>query len=194
MTLASFRRHRFPAGVIRHAFWLYFRFSLSFRDVEEQLAQRGIEVGDETILCWTIKSGLLIARQLKKRRGAPSPRGRLEGIVCRGSARPAGTAPASSTGSPAGQQSGGELASADSTTRATAAAVQIAGLCPENPHHPRGDLKHLQHPAAFDQQTHPLSLPRRGCFRLGGCGCVIAGRVGSWEPSEVALQHLPAPF
>jgi hypothetical protein len=39
-----------------------------------------------------------------------------------------------------------------------------------------------------------LSLPRRGCFRLGGCGCVIAGRVGSWEPSEVALQHLPAPF
>ena len=37
----SFKRHRFPADVIRHAVWLYFRFSLSFRDVEELLAQRG---------------------------------------------------------------------------------------------------------------------------------------------------------
>jgi putative transposase len=40
----SFERHRFPADVIRHAVWVYFRFSLSFRDVEELLAQRGIEV------------------------------------------------------------------------------------------------------------------------------------------------------
>ena len=40
----SFKRHRFPADVIRHAVWLYFRFSLSFRDVEELLAQRGIDV------------------------------------------------------------------------------------------------------------------------------------------------------
>jgi transposase-like protein len=38
----SFKRHRFPADVIRHAVWLYFRFTLSFRDVEELLAQRGI--------------------------------------------------------------------------------------------------------------------------------------------------------
>jgi transposase-like protein len=40
----SFKRHRFPAYVIRHAVWLYFRFSFSFRDVEELLAQRGIDV------------------------------------------------------------------------------------------------------------------------------------------------------
>ena len=71
----SFKRHRFPADVIRHAVWLYFRFSLSFRDVEEMLAQRGIEVSYETIRCWTIKLGPLIARRLKKRRCAPSPRG-----------------------------------------------------------------------------------------------------------------------
>ena len=44
----SFKRHRFPADVIRHAVWLYFRFSLSFRDVEELLAQRGIDVSYET--------------------------------------------------------------------------------------------------------------------------------------------------
>ena len=78
----SFKRHRFPADVIRHAVWLYFRFSLSFRDVEELLAQRGIDVSYETIRCWTIKFGPLIARRLKKRRCAPSPRWHLDEMVC----------------------------------------------------------------------------------------------------------------
>ena len=44
----SCKRHRFPPDVIRHAVWLYFRFTLSFRDVEELLAQRGIKVSYET--------------------------------------------------------------------------------------------------------------------------------------------------
>ena len=79
----SFKRHRFPADVIRQAVWLYFRFSLSFRDVEELLAQRGIEVSYETVRCWTIKFGPLIARRLRKRRWAPSPRWHLDEMVCR---------------------------------------------------------------------------------------------------------------
>jgi len=78
----SFKRHRFPAEVIRHAVWLYFRFSLSLRDVEELLAQRGIDVTYETIRCWTKKFGPLIARRLKKRRPAPSPRWHLDEMVC----------------------------------------------------------------------------------------------------------------
>ncbi|WP_426042649.1 IS6 family transposase [Brevundimonas sp. TWP2-3-4b1] len=78
----SFKRHRFPADVIRHAVWLYFRFSFSFRDVEELMAARGVDVSYETIRCWTIKFGPLIARRLKKRRGAPSPRWRLDEMVC----------------------------------------------------------------------------------------------------------------
>lgn len=57
MKSLSFKRHSFPADVIRHAVWLYFRFSLSFRDVEELLAARGINVSYETIRCWTIKFG-----------------------------------------------------------------------------------------------------------------------------------------
>ena len=77
----SIKRHRFPADVIRHAVWLYFRFSLSFRDVEELLAQRGIEVSYETIRCWTIKFGPLFARRLKKRRVAPSPRWHLDELI-----------------------------------------------------------------------------------------------------------------
>ncbi len=46
---ASYKRHRFPVEIISHAVWLYHRFSLSFRDVEEMLAKRGIEVTYETI-------------------------------------------------------------------------------------------------------------------------------------------------
>ena len=81
MASLSFKRHRFPADVIRHAVWLYFRFTLSFRDVEELLAQRGIEVSYETIRCWTIKFDPLIARNLKRRRPASSPRWHLDEMV-----------------------------------------------------------------------------------------------------------------
>src|SRR5690606_4385211 len=67
----SFKRHRFPAEVIRHAVWLYFRFNLSFRDVEELMAQRGIDVSYETIRRGAIKLGPLIARRLKKALACP---------------------------------------------------------------------------------------------------------------------------
>jgi transposase-like protein len=72
MRALSFKRHRFPTEVIRYAVWLYFRFTLSFRDVEELLAQRGVEVTYETIRCWTIKFGPQIARNLKRRPFASS--------------------------------------------------------------------------------------------------------------------------
>lgn len=52
----SFKRHRFPAEVIRYAVWLYFRFTLSLRDVEELLAQRGIQVSREAIRYWSTSS------------------------------------------------------------------------------------------------------------------------------------------
>ncbi len=78
----SFKRHRFPPDVIRYAVWLYFRFTMSFRDVEELLAERGIEVSYETIRCWTIKFGPQIAANLKAKRPAPSPRWHLDEMVC----------------------------------------------------------------------------------------------------------------
>ena len=78
----SFKRHRFPAEVIRYAVWLYFRFTLSFRDVEELLAERGIEVSYETIRAWTIKFGPQIAENLRARRPPPSPRWHLDEMVC----------------------------------------------------------------------------------------------------------------
>lgn len=78
----SFKRHRFPPAVIRHAVWLYFRFTLSLRDVEEMLAHRGIEVSYETIRAWTIKFGRQMPASLNARRCAPSPRWHLDEMVC----------------------------------------------------------------------------------------------------------------
>jgi len=78
----SFKRHRFPAAVIRQAVWLYFRCSLSLRDVEELMDARGVDVSYETIRCWTITFGPQIARQLKKLRPSPSPWWHLDEVVC----------------------------------------------------------------------------------------------------------------
>ena len=70
----SYSRHRFPGIVIQQAVWLYFRFSLSYRDVEDMLAERGIDVTYETIRRWVLKFGTIIARKL--RRGRPRSDGR----------------------------------------------------------------------------------------------------------------------
>ncbi len=83
MRSISYKRHRFPADVIRHAVWLYFRFTLSFRDVEELLAQRGIEVSYETVRCWTLKFGPQIAANLRRRRCAPTGRWHLDEMYVR---------------------------------------------------------------------------------------------------------------
>jgi len=77
----SFKRHRFPAEVIQYALWFYFRFTLSFRDVEELLAERGVDVSYETIRRWTTKFGPQVARNLKRRWPAPSPRWHLDEMV-----------------------------------------------------------------------------------------------------------------
>jgi putative transposase len=65
MVQLSYRRHRFPAEIIQHAIWLYLRFTLSYRDVEEVLAERGLDVSYETVRSWVLKFGPLIARKLR---------------------------------------------------------------------------------------------------------------------------------
>ena len=65
----SYHGYRFPPDIIAHAVWLYFRFSLSFRDVEDLLAQRGITVTYETIRRWCRSFGRAYARRLRHRRG-----------------------------------------------------------------------------------------------------------------------------
>ena len=58
MTLLTYRRHHFPPEIIQHAIWLYLRFTLSYRDVEELLAERGVEISYETVRRWVLKFGL----------------------------------------------------------------------------------------------------------------------------------------
>jgi len=64
-----YRGYRFPPEIISHAVWLYYRFSLSFRDVEELLAERGIVVTYETIRQWCLKFGPHYARRLRSKKG-----------------------------------------------------------------------------------------------------------------------------
>ena len=66
-TKPSYQRHRFPSEIIRHAVWLNHRFCLSFREVEELLAEHGITVSYETVYQWCRKFGQAYARSLKKR-------------------------------------------------------------------------------------------------------------------------------
>ena len=55
-------RHRFPPEIIEHAIWLYLRFTLSYRDVEELLAERGLDISYETVRRWVLKFGPANAR------------------------------------------------------------------------------------------------------------------------------------
>ncbi len=66
---SRYLRHRFPPDIISHAVWLYHRYCLSFRDVEDLLAERGIIVSYETIRQWCEKFGPEYARRLKRRQG-----------------------------------------------------------------------------------------------------------------------------
>ena len=81
MQAVSFKRHRVPPDVIRQAVWLYFRFTLSLRDVEEMLAERGIETNYGTIRCWTLKFGRLFAQNLRRTRPRPTCRWHLDEMV-----------------------------------------------------------------------------------------------------------------
>jgi len=78
MVQLSYRRHRFPVEIIQHAIWLYLRFTLSYRDVEELLAERGLDVSYETVRRWVLKFGPLIARKLRQGRPRPSARWHLD--------------------------------------------------------------------------------------------------------------------
>ena len=76
-----YARHRFPAEVISHAVWLYFRFPLSLRMVEEMLAARGIEVSHETVRQWAMKFGESFAKQIRRRLPAPGDKWHLDEVA-----------------------------------------------------------------------------------------------------------------
>jgi len=84
MTLASdpptYTGYRFPAEIISHAVWLYFRFSLSYRDVEELMAARGVVLTYETVRQWCQKFGQKYANQLRRRRAQTGDKWHLDEV------------------------------------------------------------------------------------------------------------------
>jgi len=78
-----YRRHRFPPEVIGYAVWLYFRFPLSLRMVEEMLAERGISVSYETIRQWALKFGDAFSDQIRRRAPARGDKWHLDEVFVR---------------------------------------------------------------------------------------------------------------
>ena len=76
-----YKRHRYPSQIIAHAVWLYFRFPLSLRLVEELLVERGITVSHETIRCWAKKFGPQYAQLLKRKPPSQSDVWHLDEVV-----------------------------------------------------------------------------------------------------------------
>src|ERR1700719_4794307 len=81
MKKISYKGYRFPLEIIQQAIWLYVRFTLSFRDVEDLLAERGIMVSYETVRRWVNHFGLKIAADLRKRRPKPHTTWHLDEVL-----------------------------------------------------------------------------------------------------------------
>ncbi len=78
--ITDYKRHRFPAEIISHCVWLYFRFTLSYRDVEEMMAARGIQLTYETIRQWCRKFGQVYANELRRHRPRPGDKWHLDEV------------------------------------------------------------------------------------------------------------------
>ncbi len=76
----SYKHHHFPAEIIAHTVWLYFRFSLSFRDVEQLMAAHGVELSYETVRRWTRKFGQQYANELRRRRPQPGDKWHIDEV------------------------------------------------------------------------------------------------------------------
>ncbi|MFJ2419947.1 IS6 family transposase [Streptomyces brevispora] len=76
----SYRGHRYPVEVISHCVWLYFRFPLGFREVEELMLERGVIVSYETIRRWCLKFGQKYANSLRRRRPRPGDKWHLDEV------------------------------------------------------------------------------------------------------------------
>jgi len=166
---SSYPRHRFPADIISHAVWLYHVFSLSLRDVELILAERGVVVTHESIRHWCLKFGADFARRLRRRRPQPGDTWHLDEVFIRirGVLHYLWRAVDQHgvvldilvqdrrNGAAAKRFFKRLLTSTDTTTRATDAALQVARASAAVPRDARNDLRSLQ-----------AAAPSDGCGRI----------------------------
>ena len=81
MQKISYSRHRFPSHIIQHAVWLYARFTLSYREIEDLSAERSLDISYETVRRWFLKFGEPIARNLRSCRPTPNDFWHLDEMV-----------------------------------------------------------------------------------------------------------------
>ena len=82
-TAPSYRGYRFPREIIAHCVWLYFRFCLSFRDIQEMMLERGVDVSHEAIRLWCLRFGAEYARRLRRQRGRAGDTWHLDEVFCK---------------------------------------------------------------------------------------------------------------
>ena len=79
-SVSPYKGHRFPPEIISHCVWLYFRFSLSFRDVEEMMVERGVVVSYESVREWCMKFGATYAKRIRAHDPRPGDRWHLDEV------------------------------------------------------------------------------------------------------------------
>src|ERR1700693_2210171 len=87
-SVSPYKGHRFPVEIISHCVWLYFRFSLSFRDIDEMMAKRGVALTYETVREWCLKFGGAYAKRMRSRGLRPGDRWHLDEVFLRISGKP----------------------------------------------------------------------------------------------------------
>ena len=123
-----YKRHRFPPDIISYAVWLYFRFNLSHRDIEDLLAQRGVIVSYESIRLWCIKFGQRYARRLKRRHQGFGDTFYIDEVFVKIN----------------GKQQGGVVSSADQSQRTRDEALQVNSAGSAISDYPRGSVQSFQ--------------------------------------------------
>ena len=191
MDTISFKRHRFPPEIIRRAVWLYARFTLSYWDVEDLLAERGLDISYQSVRRWFLKFGAPIARNLRHTRPIPNGYWHLDEmvIVIRGQrywlwrgvanegevldflVRSKRNAKAALKLMRKLLKKQGWTPTRITTDKLRSYHVAIRTLGLTLPEHPGRRLQHLLCPAAFTQQIHVQTISERRTQCMGKCQC-----------------------
>jgi hypothetical protein len=174
MTKISYAGYRFPPEIIQQAIWLYLRFMLSLRDVEDLLAERGISVSYETVRRWVNHFGPMIAADLRKRRAKPHTTWHLDEVYLKINGRMIYLWRAVDAEGEVldvlVQSRNDKRAAADPTTRTQDARFKGPGLRSEISVNSCSSLQHLQRPTSPHNRPDPPALPRRSDEHLARGG------------------------
>jgi len=179
MTIPTCSGYHFPRDVIQRAVWMYLRFTLSYRDVEDLLAERGIEVSYETVRRWVLTFGTAIARGLRARRPKPHGRWHLDEMFVRIGGRQMylwravdaeGGVLDVLVQARRDKAASRKLSRPGATTGTEAAKVQVARIGAAVPLPACRHLQRLHPRPSPHHRSHAPALPSRGVCHVAGGG------------------------